>query len=524
MKKAMALMLSLVMALSLGACTTGGTTESAASGGSAAAAGTESVSGEKKDTVVYAYPNDPESFGPLRQPKSGYSEMTYQIYDCLFTYDTDGNFVPSVCTEVEQVDGSHYKLHLRDDVKFSDGHLLTAEDVVYSLKMYSEDSNSSSWVKYLDMENTKAADDVTVELALVSEYAFAISTLQNVNLFYQEAYEASGDGMTSNPIGSGPYTLKEYVSGSYALFEARDDYWGDKASIPNLKVMFIKEASQRTTALQTGEVDCAYDVLSSDYAGLIADGFSGSEIITDRALNLMFNNSSSSICQDPKVRQAIAYATDNEGILQAAYGGYGELCTTCSSVGMINLSDMYIPDDYYTYDLDKAKAAFSDAGIADGTSFTIMVKSGDAATTTCAEILQQSLQSVGMNAEIKQVEAAVFDDSQKDENSGYDISFNTMNTAGSKSSLDLINLYCFIIPNLHYTNEEGAELSAAAVNTTDKDLIHENTEKLTKLICDEVPYYAIASNATLLVANGALNEVVPARGGITVRGNYFSWR
>ena len=146
--------------------------------------------------------------------------------------------------------------------------------------------------------------------------------------------------------------------------------------------MFIKEASQRTTALQTGEVDCAYDVLPSDYSGLIAEGFSGSEIITDRALNLMFNNSSSSICQDPKVRQAIAYATDNEGILQAAYGGYGELCTTCSSVGMINLSDMYIPDDYYTYDLDKAKAAFSDAGIADGTSFTIMVKSGDAATTT----------------------------------------------------------------------------------------------------------------------------------------------
>ena len=82
-----------------------------------------------------------------------------------------------------------------------------------------------------------------------------------------------------------------------------------------------------------------------------------------------------------------------------------------------------------------------------------------------------------MNAEIKQVEAAVFDDSQKDENSGYDISFNTMNTAGSKSSLDLINLYCFIIPNLHYTNEEGAELSAAAVNTTDKDLIHENTDE-----------------------------------------------
>lgn len=530
MKKVVTLMLSLAMAVSLTACTTGGTTNTtAAAGGNTGTeaadgnAGTQAAGGAK-DTVTYAYPNDPESFAPLRQPKSGYSEMTYQVYDCLFTYDTEGNFVPSVCTEVEQVDGSHYKLHLRNDVTFSDGHLLTAEDVVYTLKMYSEDSNSSTWVKYLDMENTKALDDVTVELALVSEYAFAISTLQNINLFYQEAYEASGDGMTSKPIGSGPYTLKEYVSGSYALFEARDDYWGEKASIPYLKVMFIKEASQRTTALQTGEVDCAYDVLSSDYDGLIAEGFQGKEILTDRALNLMFNNSSSSICQDPKVRQAIAYATDNEGILQAAFGGFGEICTTCSSVGMINLDDMYIPEDYYGYDLEKAKAAFSEANVAEGTTFTIMVKSGDSATTTCAEILQQALQSVGMKAEIKQVEAAVFDDSQKDETSGYDISFNTMNTAGSKSSLDLINLYCFIIPNLHYTNEEGAALSAAAVSTTDTQLIHDNTMKLTQIVCEEVPYYAIASNATLLVSSSELNEVTPARGGVTIRGNGFSFK
>ncbi len=535
MKKVVALMLSLAMAVSMTACTTGGKTDTtAAAGGNAGtqAAGSESTgaasggenAGSGKDTVIYAYPNDPESFSPLRLPKSGYSEMTYQVYDCLFTYDSEGNFVPSVCTEVEKVDGSHYKLHLRNDVKFSDGHLMTAEDVVYSLKMYSEDSNSSSWVKYLDMANTKAADDVTVDLALTSEYAFAISTLQNVNLFYQEAYEASSDGMTTAPIGSGPYTLKEYVSGSYALFEARDDYWGEKAQIPNLKVMFIKEASQRTTALQTGEVDCAYDVLSSDYEGLMAEGFQGNQILTDRALNLMFNNSTASICQDPKVRQAIAYATDNEGILQAAYGGYGEICTTCSSVGMINLNDMYIPEDYYQYDLEKAKAAFQEAGVAEGTAFSIMVKSGDSATTTCAEILQQSLQSCGMKAEIKQVEAAVFDDSQKDETSGYDISFNTMNTAGSKSSLDLINLYCFIIPNLHYTNEEGAALSAAAVSTTDTQLIHDNTMKLTQMVCEEVPYYAIASNATLIVSSGDLNEVVPARGGITIRGNYFSWK
>lgn len=534
MKKSMALMLSLAMALSMTACTTGGDKgTTAASGGkeetqAVAESGNVETDAEgteaEKDTVVYAYPYDPESFSPLRQPKSGYSEMTFQIYDCLFTYDKDGNFVPSVCTEVEQVDGTHYRLHLRDDVVFSDGHVLVAEDVVYTLKMYSEDSNSNSWVKYVDIANTKALDDVTVELALNSEYAFAICTLQNINLFYQEAYEASSDGMGKNPIGSGPYVLKDYVSGSYALFEARDDYWGEKASIPYLKVAFIKEASQRTTALQTGEVDCAYDVLSSDYDSLVGEGFAGMQLLTDRALNLMFNNSSASICGDPKVRQAIAYATDNEGMLYAAYGGFGEICTTCCSVGMVNLGDMHIPEDYYGYDLEKAKAAFAEAGVAEGTPFSIMVRSGDAAATTCAEILQQSLQSVGMKAEIKQVEAAVYDDSQKDENSGYDISFNTMNTAGSYSSLDLINLYCFIIPNLHYSNEEGAALSAEAVSTTDTQKIHDNTMRLTEIVCDEVPYYAILSNATLVVSSSDLNDVVPARGGVTLRGNGFSWK
>ena len=164
---------------------------------------------------------------------------------------------------------------LRNDVKFSDGHLLTAEDVVYSLKMYSEDSNSSSWVKYLDMENTKAADDVTVELALVSEYAFAISTLQNVNLFYQEAYEASSRRHDEQSDRLRSLYTEGVCKRLICVCSRREMITGAmKASIPNLKVMFIKEASQRTTALQTGEVDCAYDVLPSDYSGLMAEGFS----------------------------------------------------------------------------------------------------------------------------------------------------------------------------------------------------------------------------------------------------------
>ncbi len=519
MKKLITLLLSLSLVLSAAACTTGGGDGTQAAGGEGGESG-----GEAKDTVVYAFPNDAEGFGPMKTPKSGYSELTFQVYDCLFTYDSEGNFIPQVCTEVEQVDGTHYLLHLRDDVTFSDGHKLVAEDVVYTLSMYSADANSNTWVKYVDVEATNAVDDTTVELVLTEEYAFAISTLMNVNLFYQEAYEASEDGMASEPIGSGPYVLKEYVSGSYALFEGRDDYWGGAPAIKNLRIMFIKEASQRTTALQTGEVDCAYDVLSSDYETLLADGFEGKELFGDKSFNLMFNCSENSICADPRVRQAIAYATDNEGILAAAFGGFGEICTTCSSNGMVDIGDMYHPEDYYHYNLDTAKQLLQEAGVAEGTSVNIMIRSGDASQTTSAEIIQQSLQSIGMNAEIMQVEAAVYDDTQKDHTAGWDVSLNDMNTAGSMSALDLVNLYCYIIPNLGYTNEEDAALSAQAVSSTDEQFISDATYQLSQTVCEDVPYYAILTKSTLLVWNSSLNEVSPARGSSSIRGTGFSWK
>ncbi len=538
MRKMLAMLLALAMAASMTACTTS-SNDSGSEDASEAVSASESEaeneeeeqdvqeegSGESKDKVVYAFPDDPGTLSPLRAPKSGYSTVTCQVFDALWTYDEEGNMLPSVCTEVEDVDSLHYRLHLRDDVIFSDGHLLTAEDVVYSLKMFYEDSNSNTWVSYIDVDNTVAEDDVTVLLALASENPFALTNLSNVNLFYQEAYEASEDGMANDPIGSGPYTLEEYIPGSYALYKARDDYWGDEPSIPYLEVRFISEASQRTTALQTGEVDIAYDILNSDYDALLGIGLEGTELIGDTALNAMFNCSEYSICADPVVRQAISYAINNEGLLSAAYGGFGEICYTCCSNGMVNLEDTYMPDDYYTYDPETAKALLEEAGIENGTELTIMVVGSNAKRVTCAEIIQSNLQDLGLDldVQIKQIESAVSTDMMQDASSGWDLYVNVMNTAGSKSSLDLINLYCYTLENLHFTNEEGAALSAEAINSTDPDVIHEGTMAISQIACEEVPYYSIITEETLMVQNPDLNLSGIYRS-IDVRGNNLSWK
>lgn len=458
-----------------------------------------------KDTVRYGFTADPGTLSPMRSNTVGFGDVTANIYDKLFYYDPAGNFVPSVCTEAETVDGTHYLLHLRDDVVFSDGHKLVADDVVYTLKMYIEAPASRAWVNYIDPENTRAVDDTTVELAMVSEYAFGLAALPNVNLFYQEAYEKSENGMQSDPIGSGPYVVKEYVAGSHVLFEARDDYWGGKPAIKNFKFMFITEPSQRTTSLMNKETDCVFDVPYTDYEDLLDAGFGGIELLTDKYYSLMFNCSEASICNNVKVRQAIAYATDNEGIFKSVFGGYGSVSKTCSSNGNVNLDDMYIPDDYYIFNMDKAKALLDEAGVKSGTELTIMVLSTNALAKSSAEVIQGALQELGLSVNIKQVDPAVADSMQRDPNSGWDAYFHFSTTAGSNNGLDIMNIYLNVVPALHYDDDEVKALAADAVSSIDKQIIHERTLAASKAVCENVPYYSVISAVDLIAYNPDLN-------------------
>ena len=72
------------------------------------------------------------------------------------------------------------------------------------------------------------------------------------------------DSFGANPIGTGPYKLKEAVEGDYYTLERFDDYWGGPAKTKLLTMKIVPEASQRTMMLETGEVDVAYEVPNND--------------------------------------------------------------------------------------------------------------------------------------------------------------------------------------------------------------------------------------------------------------------
>ena len=101
------------------------------------------------------------------------------MYDTLVSWDAENNCaVPNLATDWEWVDDTHFRLDLRDDVYFSDGDQLTAEDVVFSFQVADyTGSGSSSYSRIFDLDNCVAEGDFTVVLALNSPYPIVADIL-----------------------------------------------------------------------------------------------------------------------------------------------------------------------------------------------------------------------------------------------------------------------------------------------------------------------------------------------------------
>lgn len=124
MKRIVPFLLSLIMLLSLCAC------------GGKPVEGDQDVQGERqiKENLTVTLSVEPTTLNPHAVGQLNAYIVNYCIYDTLLKKDADGNIVPNVAKEYEPIDDTHIRFHLRDDVMFSNGEKLTAEDVLYTIK------------------------------------------------------------------------------------------------------------------------------------------------------------------------------------------------------------------------------------------------------------------------------------------------------------------------------------------------------------------------------------------------------
>lgn len=414
MKKWFTITLSLLMATTLLAgC--GGTPASDShppesvpdAGGQSAGAGDEGAS-EGKDTLVWAQSGDINSFDfhVGKQPLT--FDVTCNMFDTLVKWDENNEVAPMLATEWESSGDRSITFKLRDDVTFHDGEPMTAEDVKYTYDRAMNHpvvKNNFSW-----LESTEVVDDYTVTITTNTEYSPVMNALTSplAGIMPKHLLEADDAAMENNPVGTGPYKLKERKEGEHVTLEAYDAYWGGPAKTRYLTMKVVPEASQRTIMLETGEVDVAYDLLPSDVARLEENA--ETQVMAETSFKIFFYqinaNTSNTPLKDPKVRQAIELAIDKQAVCDAVLYGHATPIGSLAAPGSFGYSDTITANPY---NVEQAKSLLADAGYPDGFSMSLWCQP-DQVRQEASVIVQDMLREVGIDMTIETVDGQALDD------------------------------------------------------------------------------------------------------------------
>lgn len=456
-------------------------------GGSNSGAGGSAGAG--KDTLTVAMSGDVGDLSPFSTSGTA-PYLWHQIYEPLFDLGYNMEVTPVLAENWEQVDSTHYTMKIREGVTDSAGNPFTAKDAVFALNTYSQAAEFANYVANIDFTKTTAADDYTLELYLLQANTYTFTNLSSVFMFTQAAWEASEDGMVTDPVGTGAYTLKDYVSGSYVELEAREDYWDGAPEIKNVKLNVIAEPSQATTALETGEVDLVMGLQSSDQEYI--DSKEGLTTLVNpaiRSMTMFMNMSENSVFKTQEARQALCYAVDNEAINEVVYGGLASPSVCPFSTAMMDYSADVDGEMYTAADTEKAQELLKSAGVTEGN--IKIATDGSSEQTAIAEILQSTLMELGFTAEINNYDTATIWDVASD-STQWDI---ILQIAAAPSGYGLDQLQAFLT-TLNWSQWQGSEfdqfntLYAETISAETEEVEAEKTAEAVKLVEDVAPTYA----------------------------------
>ncbi|WP_309065707.1 ABC transporter substrate-binding protein [Microbacterium sp.] len=345
------------------------------------------------EPIVVGSPNEPTILDQVFGGSSGVTEVfTGNVYEGLFAITDDATVEPLLAEDTEvSDDGLVYTFTLRD-ATFHSGDPLTADAVKYSLERFIGEESLAARKRQLSViDHVDVVDDKTVSVTLKQP---SISFTYNLGYVWIVNPEA-GD-LSTTADGTGPYRLDDYRKGDSITLALNDDYWGDKPLNSGVVYQYYSDPTALNNALLTGAVDLITAQTNPDSVADFEGG--GFQIIegTSTTKEILAFNDRIAPFSDKRVRKAIYSAIDREKLLDAIWGGRGELIGS-----MVPPSEPWYIDlaDNNPYDPELSEKLLAEAGLADGFTFTIDTPETDVHPTV-AEFVKSELAKVGITADI----------------------------------------------------------------------------------------------------------------------------
>ena len=384
-------------------------------------------------TLTIAIADEPEG---MDIQQIGWENVVHALlFEPLICYSPDlSQIQPCFAKEFStSEDGLTYTFVLPDDAKFSNGDALDA-----SIKRYLEISEYAS--DYDSVDSFEVVDDHTYAMHLKEPAPFMMASLCSSDGGVVDASIASSedkDAFNRAPVANGAYYVDSWDQGSQVTLKRNENFHTNNPSLKNagapnigtIVIRFIPDEFTRVSEVESGDADVIFDVPTSSVQEIKDNADLQAYDYEQAGASMFYLNTNDPILADDQVRAALTYAIDRDeiaaaldGLVTPLYGYISEAQSCYSDEEEKKLQSAL------AFDADKAKQLLADAGWADSDgdgivekdgqklSIEMLVPSDRASLKNASPVIQQQLSAIGVDASIREYEAAYIKTQLKDDN------------------------------------------------------------------------------------------------------------
>lgn len=360
------------------------------------------------NTLVLGVESGPVVLDPRLSTDAAASKISDLVFNGLVKRNDDFSIAPDLAKSWETPEATKYVFHLRENVKFHNGKTLTASDVKATFDFILDKKNKSPLKGgFKAVDSIEAPDENTVVFKLNKPGA---SFLGNLTVgIVPEGMEAA----SPNPVGAGPFRFIEYKRDEKLRLEKFQDYFDGPPKLDGVIFRILPDETVRVLELERGSIHMVMNPITPDLLPRL-EKIDRLKVVTKLGTNYSYLgfNMKDKLTGDKKVREAVAYAIDREGVIRHLLKGLAKKAT-----GPISPASKFYEGTVkrYTHDMEKAKRILDEAGYKDPDGdgplnrFTLKYStSQNELRKRIAEVFQWQLKKVGIGLDIRSYEWGTF--------------------------------------------------------------------------------------------------------------------